>query len=108
PIQGRGEGKLEPRDARLAMAVTGRNRHYKVHEIHRWHWTSMATRLGLETAPGELIAAVVADTPRVLDRVGEALPERFPQAVYEAVRNGMLAAAKRLEAEPDQRGSADK
>ncbi|MGY0618005.1 type II toxin-antitoxin system HipA family toxin [Lysobacter sp. A378] len=108
PIQGHGTGRLDPREAKLAMAVTGRNRHYKVREIHRWHWTSMAAQLGLETAPGELVAAMVAATPRVLDQVGEALPEGFPQALYEGVRDGMLAAAKRLEAEPDLRGSADK
>ncbi len=105
PIQGRGTGRLEPRQARLAMAVSGHNRHYKLSEIHRRHWVAMATQLGLETAAGELINAMVAATPRVLDQVGAALPERFPQALYQAVRIGMLAAAKRLEAEPGLRGS---
>lgn len=47
PIMGRAANQIDPREARLAMAVEGRNRHYRLYDIHRWHWVQMAARLGL-------------------------------------------------------------
>lgn len=102
PIQGRGTNLLDPRDAQLAMAVESKNRHYKIHEIHRWHWVTMAERLGLETDTGALIEQMIQKTFGAIERVGERLPEDFPQAVFDAVAAGMRAAAQRLAAEPDR------
>lgn len=104
PIQGRGPGRLDPRRAALAMAVEGRNRHYALHEIHRWHWMAMAQRLGLEADAGALIDALVERTPAVLAAVGRRLPDAFPMAVFDAVATGMANAARRLAGEPNVRG----
>jgi serine/threonine-protein kinase HipA len=102
PLLGNGAGKLDPRKARLAMAVEGRNRHYVLHDIHRWHWTAMATRLGVPDAAG-LVEQMAAQVAPVLQKVGDALPDGFPEAIFAAVGNGMLRSAKRLAAEPDRR-----
>lgn len=104
PIQGRGPGQLDPRRAALAMAVEGRNRHYALHEIHRWHWVAMAQRLGLEADAGALIDELTAHMPAVLDAVGRRLPDAFPGVVFDAVAAGMTSAARRLASEPDVRG----
>lgn len=103
PILGRGPGQLDPRDAKLAMAVQGRNRHYALHEIHRWHWSEMATRLGLAQGAGELIDQMTAGLPRVLDELAARLPAGFPAAVFDAVAQGLRDAAARLAREPDRR-----
>jgi len=102
PIMGRGANRLNPREARLAMAVVGQNRHYDIYRIHRWHWVAMGEALGLPEVSA-LIDELVHWTPIVLDDVGSRLPESFPMAVFEAIRQGMLNAAKRLDGEPDHR-----
>ncbi|WP_329742966.1 type II toxin-antitoxin system HipA family toxin [Dyella sp. A6] len=102
PIMGRGTNRLNPREARLAMAVTGKNRHYHLQEIHRWHWVEMGSALGLPEVPA-LIDAVLGKMPAVLDGVASRLPDGFPIAVFEAVSAGMAAAARRLGSEPDKR-----
>lgn len=102
PIMGRGSSRLDPRKIKLAMAVTGRNRHYTLHSIHRWHWTAMAGKLGMPDAPA-LIQEIIAKTPVVLEAVASRLPDPFPRHVFESISDGMRKAAKRLAAEPDER-----
>lgn len=104
PIQGRGANRLDPHRAKLAMAVAGANRHYALHEIHRWHWLSMATSLGLETDASSLIDEIVEQSVQALERVGSRLPEAFPEPMFESVDRGMRQAAERLASEPDRRG----
>ena len=102
PIMGRGANQLNPREARLAMAVVGENRHYDLYGIHRWHWVAMGVALGLPDVSTQIVE-LVHWTPTVLDDVASRLPEDFPSAVFEAIRKGMLDAAKRLGGEPDKR-----
>jgi len=102
PVMGRSANKLDPHKARMAMAVISRNRHYELQSIHRWHWVAMAEKLGLPEAP-ELIDHVLQQVPKVLDQVAGQLPESMPQAIFDAVNEGMRRAARRLAAEPDYR-----
>lgn len=106
PIQGRGVSHIDPRKARLAMAVEGDNRHYLMHEIHRWHWIRMAGSLGLGDHAAAVIEDLVERTPRVLNVLSKRLPEDFPAALFDSVANGMTAAVKRLAKEPDRRSVA--
>lgn len=103
PIVGRKANQLEPKRLKLAMAIQSSNRHYKLDDIHRWHWTEMGRRLGLPEAAG-LVAALAERVPAVLDRVAAALPDGFPAYLYDAVRNGMLAFRRRFLNEPERRG----
>ena len=96
PIQGRGPGQLDPRRAKMAMAVCGKNRHYGVADIHHRHWVAMAEQLGLETSARELIAGLGGEVEAVLDEVGNRLPPTFPSMVFDVVRDGMMAAAWKL------------
>lgn len=104
PIQGRGNNQLDPRRAQLAMAVESKNSHSFIYEIHRWHWVTMAGRLGLEGDTGALIEEMIQTTFSAIEKVGGRLPEGFPQAIFDSVAAGMRAAAQRLAAEPDRRG----
>jgi serine/threonine-protein kinase HipA len=106
PIQGRGANRMDPRKARLAMAVEGDNRHYLIHDIHRWHWLGMAERLGLGERAVAMIEELVEHTPLALDAVAKRLPEDFPAVVFDSVADGMRAAVKQLANEPDRRSNA--
>jgi len=102
PIMGRGANRLDPHKARMAMSVTGGNRHYDLYGIHRWHWVAMADKLGLPEAPG-LIEEVTQRTPAALDEAASRMPATFPAVVWDAISAGIAQAAKRLASEPDRR-----
>ncbi|HEY8587651.1 MAG TPA: type II toxin-antitoxin system HipA family toxin [Rhodanobacter sp.] len=106
PIQGRGTNRMDPRKARLAMAVEGSNRHYLMHDIHRWHWVGMAQSLGLADRASAMIEDLIERTPRALDALARRLPDGFPAALFESVAKGTSAAVKRLAGEPDRRSVA--
>ncbi|WP_235499586.1 type II toxin-antitoxin system HipA family toxin [Frateuria sp. Soil773] len=108
PIQGRGANRMDPRKARLAMAVEGGNRHYLIHDIHRWHWVGMAESLGLADRAVAMVGDLVERTPRVLDAVAKRLPDDFPAALFDSVADGMTSAVKRLAKEPDRRAGASR
>lgn len=106
PVQGRGAKRMDPRKARLAMAVTGENRHYLLHDIHRWHWVGMAERLGLSDGAEPIINGLVERAPEALHAVASRLPQGFPSELFDSVSAGVMAAAKRLGREPDRRSTA--
>lgn len=103
PITGRRNNQLDPRRLKLAMAVEGTNRHYRLQDIHRWHWVDMGRRLGLPEA-AELTGVLAERTPAVLEAVGNRLPDDFPPQLYDAVCGGMLGFRRRFLAEPERRG----
>ena len=65
PVQGHGANRLDPYKVKLAMSVKGKNRHYHLHDIHRWHWITLAESLGLTHAP-DMIDDLVACARRSL------------------------------------------
>ena len=81
------------------MAVCGKNRHYGVADIHHRHWVAMGEQLGLGTGARELIASLSAQVETVLEKIGNCLPPTFPSKVYDTVRDGMMAAAWKLDVE---------
>ncbi|MEJ7746616.1 MAG: type II toxin-antitoxin system HipA family toxin, partial [Luteimonas sp.] len=97
PILGRGANQLAPERARMAMAVTGQNRHYEWSHILRRHWLSTARACGIDPdAAQALIDELLEKTPDVIAQVAAALPQDFPANVAEAVFNGVGAAASKL------------
>jgi serine/threonine-protein kinase HipA len=106
PIMGSGPNRLDPRKAKLSMAVTDRNRHYDLYGIHRWHWVAMGAALGLPDV-SDLIESMIEKTPSVLDEVASRLPDDFPEYVFDSIRTGMSAAKERLRSEPDKRDASN-
>lgn len=97
PILGRGANQLAPERARMAMAVSGQNRHYEWNCILRRHWISTARASGItEDVAQTMIDELVANTPTVIDDVAATLPTTFPAHVADAVFAGMRAAARKL------------
>jgi serine/threonine-protein kinase HipA len=105
PIQGRGANRMDPHKARLAMAVEGGNRHYLLHDIHRWHWVGLAESLGLAERAAAIIESLIERTPRALAALAKRLPEDIPAMLFDSVANGMTAAVRQLAREPDRRSA---
>lgn len=97
PILGRGANQLAPERARMAMAVTGQNRHYEWTRILRRHWISTARTCGISQDVAQaMIDELVASTPAVIAKVTAALPSTFPAQVADTVFAGVRSAATKL------------
>ncbi len=95
PMLGKGRGKLSPHKIRMAMAVRGKNRHYRWKEIAARHWLETARRCGLSEM-NSIMDEVIAQTPKVVEQVSARLPSRFPDLISETILNGTAAAARTL------------
>ncbi len=100
PIIGSGVKKISWHNAKLAMSIRGKNKHYLVKDIQRRHFNQTAGRCGLGETAEPLIKEILAATPRVIAAVQTELPKGFPQHVLDAILNGLANSAKQLEAVP--------
>ncbi|MCG8585135.1 MAG: HipA domain-containing protein, partial [Pirellulales bacterium] len=98
PILGGWKNQLAPQKAKMAMAVRGKNRHYKWSEIHARHWISTAAEVGLEATVEEDILDLVRQASSVVESVSALLPQDFPDAVSGPIFDGLLRSAERLTA----------
>jgi serine/threonine-protein kinase HipA len=99
PAAGHGPNQFNWHRAKLAMAVSGKNRHYLIKDIQRRHFNAMAQAiLGVSAEP--LIQDLLARTPAVIEQMYGSLPGGYPARVAEAILEGLRAAAQRLEAMP--------
>lgn len=95
PVMGHGAGRLAALKVRMAMAVDGKNRHYRWAEIHREHFEQTAQGCRLPDAPA-LIDELVAGTPKAIAEVADSLPANFPENLAGAVFDGLRQAAEKL------------
>lgn len=100
PVEGNGPSQFSRHEAKLAMAVLGKNKHYRFKDIQRRHFNATAQRCHFGQDAESLIQRVLAATPRVIERVGARVPEGFPAAVSEGIFAGLARSAKALEAMP--------
>lgn len=98
PLVGSGPGKLDRRELKLAMALRGKNSHYKLADIQRRHFNTTARLCGLGTDMETIIADVLERTPAVIEQVSARLPGDFPEEVFATVADGLMDSARRMEA----------
>ena len=91
PLLGNGANQLAPHDAKLAMAVRGKNTHWHMGRIMRRHWNAMARRCGLRISAEELIESIIEKTPRVVAAIEHSLPHDFPAVVAEPTLSGLIS-----------------
>ena len=96
PITGSGQNQLHGSKLKLAMAVFGKNRHYRLREITHRHFEQTARRCGLGAAIDSIIADVVTRTPTVIQQVGGALPPDFPPRLFESIARGLRRSAEEI------------
>ena len=95
PVLGNGRGKLSPHKITMAMAVSGKNRHYRWKEISARHWRETARRCGFSEMKA-IMDELIARTPTVVEQASARLPRRFPAQIAETILSGTASAARRL------------
>jgi len=95
PMLGHGRGKLSPHKIRMAMAVRGKNRHYRWKEISARHWLETARRCGFSEMKS-IMDEAIARTPEVVASVARQLPRRFPASIAEPILTGTRNTARLL------------
>ena len=93
PIIGPGAHQLAVQRARLAMALPGRKRHYRLNEIQVRHWQSVASRTGV-AALWDRMREMVASVDAALGRVEKRLPAGFPERVVAKIGAGTRRQAR--------------
>ena len=88
PVIGTGANQLPVQDAKLAMAMRGKSRHYRLREIHPRHWYELALRVGL---PGlwDRMRNLVESANAHVALVQARLPSSFPERVIDAIAAGV-------------------
>lgn len=98
PVMGPGANRLAPREVRMAMAVSGRNRHYRWSEILARHWLATAKASSFESEATAILDELIGATPAALDEVTAVIPSGFPAGVAEPILEGVGTAVRRLAA----------
>jgi len=101
PVTGAGPNRLDRNKLKLALALRGRNAHYRISDIRRRHFNATAHKCGLGQGMEAIIEETLAQTPKVIEQVGANLPLGFPEDVFESITRGLLEAAERLEADAE-------
>jgi len=88
PVIGPGANQLPIQEAKLAMAIRGKSRHYRLREILPRHWHELALRTGI---PGvwDRMRALVESADAHLAAVQARLPSSFPDRVIETITAGV-------------------
>ncbi len=95
PMLGHGANQLSPHRVKMAMAITGKNRHYRWSEILPRHFIEMAAHCGLREDGASIIKQMMEATPDVIRNIENILPAKFPESVAGPILNGLAEAAKR-------------
>ncbi len=97
PVLGHGAGMLSPEKVKMAMALQGKDRHYRWAEISRRHFELTAHNCGIGNEGKQIIEQLIKQTPSVVAQVRRALPKDFPPALSQAILDGVAAASSRME-----------
>ena len=100
PIVGKGPNNIARQDLRLAMAIRGKNKHYRMSEILRRHFNETAALTGIGENAEPLIEEILKRTPDVVASVQREIPAGFPLNVLDKILSGLTYSAKRLAAMP--------
>lgn len=89
--------QIDKQRLRMAMAVLGKNRHYRWDTISRRHWLATAAACRF---PREEMSHIIEEccdiAATVVDQTGAALPPSFPLPIAEAIFSGLASARERL------------
>jgi len=94
---GSGPNRLDPHEARLAMAVRSQNPHWKLKEIRPRHWDAVTKMAGMGEAAPLLHEIAMAAGP-ALEAIGRELPTEFPARVRDHIFQGVMRSVAELRA----------
>lgn len=96
PIEGGGANQYSLHKARLAMAVLGKNKHYRFSDVQRRHFNSTAAKCCMRADAEDVIERVLARAAEAIDAVAARLPSGFPERVAATIFTGIARSAKQL------------
>ena len=72
----------------LAMAIRGKNAHYRLNSIHARHWRALALAAGIDGLWDRMIEAVRRSSYTFYS-LEKRLPPDFPESVFIAIGEGI-------------------
>lgn len=100
PVEGAGPNQFSRHDATLAMAMIGKNKHYRRSTVRRRHFNATARLCGYGEDAEDIVGYLLDSTPGVIARMEAQLPAGFPAKVAQPILRGLAASAAALEAMP--------
>lgn len=100
PVIGKGKNELAWKNAKLAMAVSGKNRHYHLATIMRRHFNATAAKCGWGENAEDILIDLLSKVDGAIETVAKQLPPGFPADVATAIFEGMRSQAGRLQGQP--------
>ena len=95
PVIGRGAEQLPIQDAKLAIALTGKHKYYRLQEIQTRRWQDLGMRVG-GTPLWERMRALVVSATEAVEAVAAQLPKDFPEKVITSIRAGVAGQCRRF------------
>ena len=95
PIIGSGPNHLPMQDAKMAMALRGKNTHYRESEIQARHWKGLSKDCGV---PGvwKLMLEMAGSVDDAIASVMIQLPQEYPVTLAETIFDGVRKQAARF------------
>jgi serine/threonine-protein kinase HipA len=97
PVLGHGKNLIAPEKLKLAMAFTGKNRHYEWQKIGLRHIRETARLCGMGDLIDREITCIITAIPQAVERLSTELPKGFPEDVAESVFSGLMKRGRLLE-----------
>ena len=89
--------QIYPKKIKIAMAVSGKNRHYHRYNIRKDHWFTTGNLVGISSANvAKIIDHIIEITPQVLNSVQHIIPSGFPSSVADPILDGLARAVDQL------------
>ncbi|RZT42619.1 type II toxin-antitoxin system HipA family toxin [Cupriavidus agavae] len=98
PIVGNGPNQVPHQRVKLAMAVSGKNRHFLLRDIRRRHFNAMARRCYVGTSAEPVLTGLLERLPGAIAEVAGRVPQGFPARVADPIFEQLEASADRLAA----------
>ncbi len=90
--------QLEKQKVNMAMALRGKNNHYKWSVVQRQHFISTAKLANFSiNRAASLLDETLSNVDNVVNRVSDLLPENFPTSVSEPIFEGMMFMRDKLQ-----------
>jgi len=89
PTLGHGDKLMPPKKLKLAMAFSGKNRHYEWAKIEPRHLRETARRCGMESSIDTILNRPSTDVPRIVTELSSTLPRGFPASIADPIIDGL-------------------
>jgi serine/threonine-protein kinase HipA len=100
PIEGGAANQYSLHKAKLAMAMLGKNKHYRFADVQRRHFNSTAAKCFLRADAEDVMERVLTRAPGAIEAVAARLPTGFPERIAATIFAGVARSAKQLGAMP--------